>query len=159
MEWPMSASSAPQTVPLLVLAVTELFVRVSMLHGGVVDAGRRVTDYIACRPLERILFPKFGMRLLQRSRRKKYDLLNGTAFLWNSCVRSQKNGVWTEQWNETLLQHIHTCIMNQHDSLFFALFLYHASTCFGLICSPSSGGKGKGHPITGNQGPRGEVEV
>jgi hypothetical protein len=31
--------------------------------------------------------------------------------------------------------------MNQHDALFFTLFPYHASTCFGVICSPSSGGQ------------------
>jgi hypothetical protein len=31
--------------------------------------------------------------------------------------------------------------MNQHDALSFTLFRYHASTCFGLIFSPSSGGQ------------------
>jgi hypothetical protein len=31
--------------------------------------------------------------------------------------------------------------MNKHDVLFFTLFPYHASTCFGLIFSPSSGGQ------------------
>jgi hypothetical protein len=32
-------------------------------------------------------------------------------------------------------------IMNQHDALFFTLFRYYASTCFGLMFSPSSGGQ------------------
>jgi hypothetical protein len=31
--------------------------------------------------------------------------------------------------------------MNQHDALFSTLFRNHASTCFGLIFSPSSGGQ------------------
>jgi hypothetical protein len=30
-------------------------------------------------------------------------------------------------------------IMNQHDALFFTLFCYHASTCFGVIFSPLYG--------------------
>jgi hypothetical protein len=36
----------------------------------------------------------------------------------------------------------YSCIRNQHDALFiFTLLNYHASTCFGPICSPSSGGR------------------
>jgi hypothetical protein len=32
--------------------------------------------------------------------------------------------------------------INQYDALFFCTLLrYHASTCFGPICSPSSGGR------------------
>jgi hypothetical protein len=34
------------------------------------------------------------------------------------------------------------CIINQHDALFiFTLLNHHASTCFGPICGPSSGGR------------------
>jgi hypothetical protein len=32
-------------------------------------------------------------------------------------------------------------IINQHDALFSTSFCYHATACFGPICSPSSGGQ------------------
>jgi hypothetical protein len=36
----------------------------------------------------------------------------------------------------------YVCMINQHDALFiFTLLNYHASTCSGPICSPSSGGR------------------
>jgi hypothetical protein len=37
---------------------------------------------------------------------------------------------------------VYNCITNQHDALFVSTLLrYHASTCFRIIFSPSSGGR------------------
>jgi hypothetical protein len=35
----------------------------------------------------------------------------------------------------------YVCVTNQHDAQFFHLLHYHVATCFGPICSPSSGGR------------------
>jgi hypothetical protein len=55
-----------------------------------------------------------------------------------NCHRLWKNSYALSKLTENIL---HIAVMNQHDAIFFTSFRYHATTCFGLIFSPSLGGQ------------------
>jgi hypothetical protein len=77
------------------------------------------------------------------------DTLLETQYSGEQLLRKQEQHVATINFTKHLINFMfgwpcisnYICIINQHDALFiFILLNYHASTCFGPACSPSSAG-------------------
>jgi hypothetical protein len=77
------------------------------------------------------------------------NILTGYCMPFKQLIppNGHSSGSWKGQWtgsDKILISTTdgkYTCMTYQHDALFFPLFCYHASTRFGLICSPSSRGQ------------------